>query len=128
MSSPAPTIDPGQLTEILRRAGVIGGGRVSDIRVDDFRSTILSQIGRLHLTYEGPAEGAPASLFLKMGLPERRGAWWGYRHEVDFYAKVADRIPHGVVPRCYEAHFDEATGESRLLIEDLTETHELRTL
>jgi hypothetical protein len=129
MSSAAPSIDPDQLTDALRRAGVLHSGRVSDVRLDNFRPTIISRIGRLHLTYDGPADGAPTSLFLKTGQPERAEAFWrGYRHEADFYSKVAPHMPLGVVPRYFDSHFDEETHDWRLIIEDLTETHEIRTV
>jgi thiamine kinase-like enzyme len=129
MSSSVPSIDPDQLTDALRRAGVLHSGRVSNLRLDDLRPTILSRIGRVHLTYDGPADGAPTSLFLKTGLPERLETFWrGYRHEADFYSKVAPHMPLGVVPRYFDAHFDEETHDWRLIIEDLTETHETRTI
>ena len=128
MSSSSPSIDPDQLTDALRRVGVLRGGRVCDIRLDNFRPTILSRIGRLHLTYEGPSDGAPASVFLKTGQPERAGTFWrGYRHEVAFYATVAANMPVGIAPHCFDSHFDEETHDWRVIIEDLTDTHETRT-
>jgi hypothetical protein len=71
---------------------------------------VLSRIIRLRLSYEGTASQAPASLFLKMGLPERIGGGWnGGCREVAFYNQVAAAMLARLVPRCFEAAFDEAT-------------------
>src|SRR5258705_1237775 len=43
--------------------------------------------------------------------------------ETDFYAIVESATPPGILPRCYEA-FTAADGAWRLLLEDLTATHE----
>jgi hypothetical protein len=121
-----PAVDHDYLTEAFRRMGVLGAGRVSEVRADDLRSTILSRVGRLHLTYEGPTDTAPASVFLKTGQPERAvERWWGYRHEVEFYSNIAPRLPPGVVPTCYDAQYDEHTREFCLILEDLTVSHKI---
>ena len=40
------------------------------------RAILLSRIIRVRLTYDGGADGAPASLILKTGLPARAGREW----------------------------------------------------
>jgi hypothetical protein len=112
------------LTEVLRRSGVPGDGRVADVAVLSSRPTILSRIVRLGLSYDGPAPEAPASVILKTGLPERLGAAWnGGRHEVAFYRQIAAGIPAGLVPRCFDTHWDAETSDWHLLLEDLSDTH-----
>jgi hypothetical protein len=113
------------LTGALRRAGALGGdARVAAVTVASARPTILSRIIRLRLAYEGAAAGAPASLILKTGHPERADATWqAGRHEVAFYAEIAARMPVPLVPRCFEAAWDAGTNAWHLLLEDLTETH-----
>lgn len=119
-------VTPDELTDALRRAGTLRNGRVVDVTADALRTTVLSRVGRLHLTYEGATDGAPSSVFIKTGQLERtEQRWQGYRHEVDFYTDVAPKMPSGVVPTCLDAQFDEATGNWRLVLEDLTDTHGL---
>ena len=115
---------PEYLTETLRRCGALGDGRVSDAAVESSRATILSRIIRLRLSYDGPAAGAPASVILKTGLPERAETGSnGGRYEVAFYTQVAAAMPESPVPRCFDAVWNEDTKDWHLLLEDLTETH-----
>ena len=121
-------ITPESLTRALRRSGILGKGVVSAVEGENARSTILSRIVRLRLAYEGEAAGAPLSLIFKTGLPERlTGAWNGGRQEVAFYAKIAAATPPGILPRCFEAEWDEKTNDWRLLLEDLGDSHKIVT-
>ena len=49
---------------------------VREITVENARSTILSRIFRLRLTYDRITPDAPSSVILKTGLPERIGSGW----------------------------------------------------
>ena len=87
--TPPESITPESLTLALRRSGALGHGRVSAVEAEQPRSTVLSRIVRLLLTYEGEAAGAPRTLIFKTGLPERlTGGWNGGRQEVEFYREV----------------------------------------
>jgi hypothetical protein len=115
--------EPAHLTEVLRRAGVIGKGRVTDVAIEKSTPTILSMIQRLRLTLEGTPDDAPGSLILKAALPNNPLGGWG-RSEVDFYRAIAPQSPAGLVPRCYDTHREHgAQGGWHLLLEDLTDTH-----
>jgi hypothetical protein len=115
---------PEYLTEALRRSGALGQARVRDVAVDSSKATILSRIIRLRLTYDGTAAGAPASLILKTGLPERAGARWNSgRREVAFYTQLAAAMSARLVPRCFGAVWREEANDWHLLLEDLTDTH-----
>jgi hypothetical protein len=46
-------VTPDELTDALRRAGILRNGRVVEVTADELRTTVLSRVGRLHLTYEG---------------------------------------------------------------------------
>ena len=110
------------LTDALRRSGALGEARVCDVAVASSRPTLLSQITRLRLTYDGAAAGAPSTVILKTGLPDRAGAQWnGGRQEVAFYAQVASAMSARLAPRCFEAHWDADTNAWHLLLEDLTD-------
>lgn len=105
MSDSLPAVaEAPSLTEALRRAGALGDdARVSAVKIESTRPTVLSRIIRLRLSYEGTAENAPASLILKTGLPERITPGWNAgRQEVAFYTKVAPAAPGIPVPRCFE--------------------------
>jgi len=113
------------LADVLRRAGVMGDGRLCNVEVDSSRRQLISRIIRLRLTY-GSAMGAPSSLILKIGVPMRRDSEIG-RREVEFYTQVAPLASTGLVPRCFDAVFDSETKEWHLLLEDLTDTHVIAT-
>src|SRR6185369_12172595 len=84
------------LTDALRRSGTLGNGRVCNVVVESERATVLSRILRLSLTYEAAA-GAPSSIILKTGHPDRAGgAWDAGRQEVAFYGQVASAMPAGL--------------------------------
>ena len=82
---------------------------------------------RLRLAYQGAAAGAPRTLILKTGLPERLGGVSG-RQEVAFYTQVAAMMPERLVPRCFDGDWDAATGAWHLLLEDLSESHFVATV
>ena len=118
--------DAQHLTDVLRRCGALAGGRVREVAVESSRPTLISRITRLRLTYDG-ADGAPATVILKTGLPDRPdGLSDGGRREVEFYTKVAAAMPH-LVPRCFEAVSDPDTKAWHLLLEDLSESHHIAT-
>lgn len=124
MQPPPKAAEPAHLTDALRRAGVLGTGRVAQVTVERSFATILSHLFRLRLTYDGATADAPPTAFLKAGLAERPGGpWMGGRHEVAFYRDVAPALPPGIVPRCFDHALDQADGTWHLLLEDLSETH-----
>ena len=121
------TADPStanHLTEVLRRAGVLGGSRVTDVTVESSRPTIISQITRLRLAFQGPAHDAPLSVILKTEHADRVGSG---RQEVAFYHDVAAAMSARLTPFCFEAHADPATNTWHLLLEDLTDSHSIAT-
>lgn len=123
-TEPLPAADAAALTEALRRAGVLPTGRVRAVTVEAAFPTVLSRIARLRLDYEGAAAEAPRAVLLKTGHPDRAGpGWQAGRHEVAFYRDVAPAMPAGLVPRCFEAAWTEASNDWHLLLEDLTESH-----
>jgi hypothetical protein len=72
--------------------------------------------------------GAPSSFILKTDLPGRPGAAWeSGRREVAFYTDVAPATPVGLLPRCFDASWEKATGAWHLLLEDLTDSHIIGT-
>jgi ecdysteroid kinase len=119
--SSLPTASVEHLSHALRRSGVLGDARIARVEVEREHTTILSRIVRLRLVYEGAA-GAPNALLLKTAHPDRP-AGKGGRHEVAFYADVAAATAAQVVPRCFEAAWDEPTKTWHLLLEDLSATH-----
>jgi Ecdysteroid kinase-like family len=118
--------DAAYLTAALRRAGALDRGAIREVTVLHARDTFVSHIIRLGLRYVGESDGAPRSLFLKIPhaafvktLPNAG------RQEVAFYTQLAPRMPARLVPRCFEGRFDEESLAWHLLLEDLTDTHEV---
>ena len=120
--------DAEHLTDALRRSGVLGRGRVSNVDVEHAYPAILSRVLRLRLTYEADDGAAPGSVIFKTGLPRRTSdIHTAGRQEVAFYGHVAPLTPAGLVPRCFDAAWDEETKAWHLILEDLSESHALPT-
>src|SRR5436305_4472249 len=124
---PAVT-EPAALTAALRKAGVLDAGAVREVKVLHERDTVLSHITRLGLRYVGESAGAPQSLILKtphaaFAKPLANAG----RHEVAYYTQVAPKMPVQLVPRCFDGNFDEESLAWHLLLEDLTDSHEIAT-
>ena len=118
-----PAASAEHLTEVL-------GLPVAEVTVERSFPTVLSHIFRLRLTYpgDGGRSGAPRTLILKAGLPDRPGGPWkpGQR-EVAFYRDVAPSTPAGLLLHCFDSHAEAEAGTWHLLLEDLTETHRIAT-
>jgi hypothetical protein len=96
--------------------------------VESDSPTILSRILRLRLVYDRAVPDAPDTIILKTGFGGTMDVtWMGGRHEVEFYSQIAPVLPAGVVPRCFDAHWDADTGTWHMLLEDLTDTHAVPT-
>ena len=108
---------------------MLGDGRVVSVDAEAPRDQLVSRIVRLRLGYEGAAAAAPPSLILKVGLPGdgNDGPFVHGAGEVAFYAKVAPAMPTGLVPRCFDSSWQAETRQWHLLLEDLTDTHEIAT-
>ncbi|MCP3474285.1 ecdysteroid 22-kinase family protein [Bradyrhizobium sp. CCGUVB1N3] len=124
---PAVT-DATYLTGALRKAGALDRGAVREVKVLSSRDTILSHITRLGLRYVGESNGAPQSLILKTAHAEfGKNVPNAGRQEVAFYTKLAPSMPAQLVPRCFDGNFDEESFAWHLLLEDLTDSHEIAT-
>jgi thiamine kinase-like enzyme len=116
------------LTAVLRKAGALDYGVVREVTVLSSRDTILSHITRLGLGYVGQSDGAPQSLMLKMPHPAfAKKLPNAGRREVAFYTKLAPGMPAQLLPRCFDGDFDEQSLTWHLLLEDLTDSHEIAT-
>jgi aminoglycoside phosphotransferase (APT) family kinase protein len=116
------------LTAALRKAGVLDRGALREVTVLSARDTVVSHIARLNLRYVGESDGAPQSLILKMPYPAfAKTLPNAGRREVAFYTKLAPKMPPQLVPRCFDGNFDEESLAWHLLLEDLTDSHEVAT-
>jgi hypothetical protein len=85
---------------------------------------IISHLARLTLTYDGSGGTGPATLVAKVptASPANRriaDALGAYPREVAFYREMAAHSPLPA-PTCYYAALDQETGDSILLLEDLS--------
>lgn len=98
----------------LRGSDALRSGSVAGVtaRTGDAHN---SRVLHLDLTYTSDAPAnAPSALVLK-----RMSKGWG-ELEVAFYQRAAALLPPGLVPQCIDCAFDEATGESHLLLVDVS--------
>jgi thiamine kinase-like enzyme len=125
ISPPIPDpVTPEWLTTVLRQAGVLTQGGVQTVEQEK-TGAFNSATSRLFLQYSPDATpDAPTRLILKRNI----AAEWGIEagaEEVKFYTLVAalPDHPHIIVP-CYAAAYDEASGNSYLLLKDVSTTHQ----
>lgn len=114
---------PAWLTAILRNAGMLPQGEVT--AVDAQKSGAFnSQTTFLRLHYSTDASPNPPE---RVVLKRNISADWGIEagaEEVKFYKLVASLPDHPpLLPPCYAAAYDEASGDSYLLLQDLSESH-----
>ncbi len=112
------------LTAVLRQSGVLKLGKVSAVE-KEMTGAFNSHLSRLLLQYSADAApGVPTRLILKQNIQ----AAWGIEagaDEVKFYNVVASLQDHpSVIVPCYAAAYDEQSGNSYVLLQDLSETHQ----
>lgn len=117
-------ITPEWLTTVLRQSGLLQQGKVATIEQETM-GAFNSQTHRLLLQYSADAAPElPASLILK----RNNESVWGKEagaDEVKFYQIAASLPDHPpILIPCYAAAYDEASGNSYLLLQDLSGTHQ----
>lgn len=120
-TSNVPTAD--WLSDLLRQAGILQQGAVTHIEQQQ-SGAFNSQLAFLRLHYSADAgPNLPACVVLKRNI----AADWAIEagsEEVKFYNLVASLPGHPpITPPCYTAQYDKASGQSCLLLQDLSETH-----
>ena len=115
---PHKAANPEHLTAALRNSGLHLDVRVSDVVVESSHTTVLSEITRLRPIYVGEASGAPRTIMLKTGRPDRLGDanWDAGRQEVAFYNEVAAAKPGQQLLRCFDTAWDADTRAWHLLL------------
>jgi thiamine kinase-like enzyme len=118
-----PTVTPAWLTAVLRQGGALRSGEVLAV-ASESSGAFNSFTQRLTLRYSADAPpDLPARLIVKRNIAELWAIEAG-AEEVKFYQLVAQLQPPppAIVP-CYAAAYDPASGNSYLLLEDLSATH-----
>lgn len=112
---------PAWLTQVLRAAGMVSRGAVASVQHRRIGAAFNSQVAHLDVAWSADASPtAPRQLLLKLNADHEGEA------EAWFYQLVASLPDHPrVVPQGYAARYDPTTGNSYLLLEDLSNTHRL---
>lgn len=120
----ADQASPAWLTEVLRQADVLQEGKVEAVECQ-VTGAFNSHTAHLILRYSDDASpGAPTRLVLKRNAPSAWGIEAG-AEEVKFYNLIGSLPDHPpIIIPCYAAAYDEASGNSYLLLLDLSETHQ----
>lgn len=121
-------VSPDWLTRVLQKKGVLTQGKVTAVQRKPLRATIsiTSFLARFAASYSDDApKSAPSRLFLKISKPgfaaelsSRVG-----KNEVEFYTTVVDAMSDPATVRCYDAAYAPETGQSHVLLADLSDTH-----
>ena len=114
------------LTATLRARGVLPRGRVASRTTEPLGvgKGMAGQLARLRLDYEDAGPEAPRSLVAKFSAqdPQARAmqhALGIYEREVRFYEELASSSPLRT-PRCYASALVAKSGQSFLLLEDMS--------
>ena len=121
-SVPDP-VAPDWLTAVLRQSGAMPHGHVIAAE-NNMTNAFNSQTSRLRLKYSADApERLPTQLVLKRNT---QAAWSkeAGAEEVKFYELIASQAgrPPIYIP-CLAAEYDEVSGNSYILLQDISETH-----
>lgn len=105
------------MTDALRASGHLGNDRVTRLSQQRIGTEqgYMSQIARVDLEYDGPAEGAPRSLVVKLptsSTKNRRAGelTMGYEREIRVYQDLTPHLPLRA-PHCYYADMERARGK-----------------
>ena len=116
---------PNELTTLLYQADALQQGSVIEVQTTE-NEAFNSHVQHLKVSYSPDAvPQVPTELVLKKNVPTEWGREAG-RSEVAFYqliAQDAQRFPM-IIPHVV-ATYDEQTGDSLLLLQDLSATHHL---
>ncbi len=128
MPAPIPRrvreMTPEWLTEVFAEAGIEAPSITAlDVEQINIGTGFAGRVLRLRPTYEGSADGAPASLIAKTPSPvaEMRAMlaeMRGYELESLFYAELLEGTPTPV-PTCLWNAVDIESGDFMLILEDL---------
>jgi hypothetical protein len=119
---------PEWLTAVLKRAGALGSGSVSDVVAEPARS-VWATIAKLRLEYTQDARGEmPRRLFLKLvnaaAGEQLDGPGYGFGpSEVDYYVRDYRGIERVPLVRCYDAAYSPGLRRYHVLMDDLSPTH-----
>jgi hypothetical protein len=121
-------VTPEWLTRVLQRKGVLPHGQVTAVQKKPLRTTIsiTSTLARFAVSYSDDAPpSVPTHLFLKISKSDFEAALSARvgKNEVEFYTTVVDAMNDPATVHCYDAVYAPATGQSHVLLEDLSETH-----
>jgi len=116
--APGEQITTAWLTAVLRQEGVSPHGEV--VALDQQANDAFnSQTSHLIVTYSA---GAPSNAPIRLVL--KRNSRADGEDEIKFYNLVPSLIDHPrIIVPCYAAAYDAASGDSYLLLQDLSATH-----
>ena len=112
------------LTAVLAADGALTAGRVTTVESEN-DSGNWSANATLTLRYSEDAQGAlPRRLFLKMVNTDLDGESFG-ESEVTYYTRDYVEVEGAPLLHCYHAHFSQAEQRYHLLLDDVSETHDV---
>jgi hypothetical protein len=124
----AAQVTPEWLTRMLYEKGYLDRGRVisvQEINRPQHTDPWFADIAFLKVGYSDQVpKSTPRRLCLKVPKPDLQPAdlWWGGK-EVEFYNTIASAMDDPPLAHCYDAVYDPDTGQSHVLLDDLSETH-----
>jgi hypothetical protein len=118
-------VTPAWLTHVLTQSGALQSGAVESYETDAAYQRLLSENARLNLHYTPDAQGAmPQKLFLKTVDVDQGDEFFG-ASEVNYYIRDYVGVEGVPFPGVYDAAYSEALGRYHVLMDDLSDTHDM---
>jgi len=117
-------LTPEWLTNIFKKRGYLSDGKVIKIIKRNSQETITSNVHFLELNFSNDAltEATFPEIVVKIPKSVDLAKFVG-KHETKFYKIVAETMNNMPIPICYDAAFSEETGDSHIILENLSDTH-----
>ncbi|MCG3227092.1 MAG: hypothetical protein H7645_09240 [Candidatus Heimdallarchaeota archaeon] len=117
-------LTPEWLTDIFKDNGFLNKGKVTTITRNSL-DAFSSRVNALELTFseDNLMESVSSRVIIKTASPKAKHSQFFNKKEVEFYNLVAGQLSGILIPICYDAKFSEETGQSHIILEDLSTTH-----
>jgi hypothetical protein len=118
-------ITPEWITSIFKRKGFLKTGKAVAVTKDESFETVYPNVHALKISFSAkePMEPKILKVIVKITLPKKDHNKFFNKKEVEFYNKIAHEMSGTLIPLCYDAKFSEKTGQSHIILEDLSVSH-----
>ena len=117
-------LTPELLTNIFKKKGYLSNGKVIKIIKKNSLETVTSNVHFLELNFSNDTLTEATSPEIVVKIPKSVDlAKFVGKHETKFYKIVAETMNNMPIPICYDAAFSEETGDSHIILDNLSKKY-----